>query len=203
MILKLMKKYFYSDGKEKFGPFSFEELKNEKITKDTLIWFEGLEDWKSAKDISEFEEIFKLIPPPIIPEKMDLKNTSSQLDYQGGEANVTDNHSGAQNFKRRGMFSNPFSFSGRIRRLEYGISFIIVAFLSSLINVLIEDSYELAWLFLAYIPLYWFFFAQGAKRCHDMGQSGWFQIIPFYPLWMIFRKGEAGISNKHGINPKV
>jgi hypothetical protein len=34
-----------------------------------------------------------------------------------------------------------------------------------------------------------------------MGQSGWFQIIPFYVLWMIFASGEKGI-NKYGVNPK-
>lgn len=198
-----MKKYFYSDGKEKFGPFSFEELKNEPITKETLIWFEGLEDWKPAKDIIEFEELFKLIPPPIIPEKMDLKTTSVQSDSQNSDAKVIDDNTGSVIHKRQGMFSNPFSFKGRIRRLEYGISFIIVVFLMAFINVLTEDSYELAWLFLAYIPTYWFFFAQGAKRCHDMGYNGWWQIIPFFPLYMIFGKAEEGISNKYGRNPKI
>ena len=198
-----MKKYFYSNGKEKFGPFSFEELKNENITKDTLIWFEGLEDWKSAKEIGEFEEIFKLIPPPIIPEKFNLKDANTKSEGQFVGAEVTNNNTSAQNHKRRGMFSNSFSFSGRIRRTEYGITFIIAAILITFINVLTEESYELAWLFLAYIPIYWFFFAQGAKRCHDMGNSGWYQIIPFYALWMIFAKGEEGISNKYGINPKI
>jgi len=198
-----MKKYFYSDGKEKFGPFSFEELKNENITKETLIWFEGLEDWKPAKDISEFEEIFKLIPPPIIPEKLNAKDTDAHSEAHSDEAEVNNDNVSEQNYKRQGMFSKPFSFNGRIRRLEYGISFIIAVFFISFIDVLIEESYELAWLLLAYIPLYWFLFAQGAKRCHDRGNSGWFQIIPFYSLWMIFGKGEEGIRNEYGINPKI
>lgn len=60
-----MKKYFYLDGKERFGPFSFEELKNENISRETLIWFEGLEYWVPAKDIDELEEILRLTPPPI------------------------------------------------------------------------------------------------------------------------------------------
>lgn len=198
-----MKKYFYSDGKEKFGPFSFEELKVENITEDTLIWFEGLEDWKPAKDIGEFEEIFKLIPPPIIPERLNGKDTDAHYEAQSGDVEVANNNANAQYYKRQGMFSNPFSFDGRIRRTEYGISFIIWVILVTTINVLTEDNYELAWLFLAYIPLYWFVWAQGAKRCHDMGRSGWFQIIPFYFLWMLFGKGEEGIHNGYGINPKV
>jgi len=60
-----MKKYFYSNGEEKQGPFSFEEIKKENIKKETLVWFEGLEDWKPAEEIEEFEEIFQLIPPPL------------------------------------------------------------------------------------------------------------------------------------------
>lgn len=60
-----MKKYFYSNGQEKNGPFSFEELKNEEINPDTLIWHEGLTDWTAAKYILELEEILQLSPPPL------------------------------------------------------------------------------------------------------------------------------------------
>jgi|AntAceMinimDraft_10_1070366.scaffolds.fasta_scaffold06342_4 uncharacterized RDD family membrane protein YckC len=62
-----MKHYFYSDGEKQKGPFTFEQLKNENIEKETLIWFEGLEDWKPAKEINEIELILELIPPPIVP----------------------------------------------------------------------------------------------------------------------------------------
>jgi len=198
-----MKKYFYSDGKEKFGPFSFEELKYKPITKDTLIWFEGLEDWKPAKDIIEFEEIFKLIPPPIIPEKSNLNDTNNYSEAQTGDVKVADNHTNAKSFKRRKMFSNSFSFSGRIRRTEYGISLIIAFFLITILVLIQESYYEFAGLVLFYVPIYLFFFAQGAKRCHDMGYNGWWQIVPFFIIWMIFGKGEEGISNKYGRNPKI
>jgi uncharacterized membrane protein YhaH (DUF805 family) len=103
--------------------------------------------------------------------------------------------------RKHGMFSKPFSFDGRIRRTEYGISSIIFAFLHVILTGLIHEG-ELTLLWFAYIPLYWFIFAQGAKRCHDLGESGWFQIIPLYPIWMIFDKGEQGTQNKYGINPK-
>lgn len=43
-----MKKYFYTDGKDKFGPFTLEELKEKEISRETLVWFQELNDWKPA-----------------------------------------------------------------------------------------------------------------------------------------------------------
>ena len=37
-----MKKYFYSDGTNNFGPFTLEELKEKRITRETMIWFQEL-----------------------------------------------------------------------------------------------------------------------------------------------------------------
>jgi len=99
------------------------------------------------------------------------------------------------------MFSNPFSFDGRIRRSEYGISFFIFFVGLVIINAIGSSNKDAAMIFLAYIPLYWFCWAQGAKRCHDVGNSGWWQIIPFYVLWLIFQDGHAGF-NEYGENPK-
>jgi nitrogenase molybdenum-iron protein alpha chain len=42
------------------------------------------------------------------------------------------------------------------------------------------------------VPYCWFIWAQGAKRCHDRGNSGWYQIIPFYGFWMLFAEGTKG-----------
>lgn len=100
------------------------------------------------------------------------------------------------------MFKNPFSFEGRIRRTEYGLSFIIYAFAAGIINVIIQESRgDAAFLLIAYIPLLWFLWAQGAKRCHDVGNSGWWQLIPFYALWLLFQDGQPG-QNQYGDNPK-
>jgi len=102
------------------------------------------------------------------------------------------------------MFKNPFSFDGRIRRTEYGLSVIIRVFVTFFVLLLISVlgyGAVLAFLLLLYIPMVWFMWAQGAKRCHDLGNSGWYQIIPFYVLWMLFQDGERG-ENGYGPNPK-
>ncbi|RYH72167.1 DUF4339 domain-containing protein [Flavobacteriaceae bacterium 144Ye] len=54
-----MKAYYYSDGKEKFGPFNLEELKKHKINEDTLVWYKGLEKWRFAKNIPELLTIIE------------------------------------------------------------------------------------------------------------------------------------------------
>ena len=100
--------------------------------------------------------------------------------------------------EKPGMFSNLFSFDGRIRRLEYGLSFIFYYFYM-LICVSITKGNGI---FLALmIPGYWFLWSQGAKRCHDLDKSGWWQIIPLYVLWLTFQEGKDG-ENGYGPNPK-
>ena len=104
-----------------------------------------------------------------------------------------------QPYVKPSMFQNPFSFDGRIRRMEYGLSFIIFYF-SLTFSSLLADSSPLFFLILC-VPIYWFLWAQGAKRCHDRGNSGWYQLIPLYTLWMLFGEGDIGNTN-YGANPK-
>jgi uncharacterized membrane protein YhaH (DUF805 family) len=103
------------------------------------------------------------------------------------------------------MFQKPFSFEGRIRRLEYGFSTIIYyiwIIISSVIAAVINPNNPSEGLYYVFlIPGLWFWLAQGSKRCHDRGNSGWYQIIPFYGIWMIFADGELG-DNEYGPNPK-
>ena len=105
----------------------------------------------------------------------------------------------------RGMFNNPFSFHGRIRRTEYGLSlilFYILCFLVNLISLSAQNGSG-SWItFLIFMFFgYWFLWAQGAKRCHDRNNSGWYQLLPFYSLWMLFADGDWG-ENDYGDNPK-
>ena len=110
-----------------------------------------------------------------------------------------------QGLDNRGMFRRPFSFKGRIRRLEYGISYIIYIVWYVVTMLVLEESEESPLLsilaYLSIIACYWFLLAQGVKRCHDRGNSGWYLLIPFYILFMLFGKGEEGI-NEYGNNPK-
>ena len=60
-----MEEYYFSDGENQFGPFKLDELKNQKISKDTLIWYEGLDNWIKASEIENLKTLFKATPPPL------------------------------------------------------------------------------------------------------------------------------------------
>ena len=96
------------------------------------------------------------------------------------------------------MFKEPFSFEGRIRRSELWIGAIIFLIGFGVVAGLSSSS---EFFVLGFIPLFWFKLAQNAKRCHDRGNSGFFQIIPFYWLWMYFADGDKGL-NQFGEDPK-
>ena len=100
------------------------------------------------------------------------------------------------------MFKNPFVFFGRIRRKEYGLSVLIFFVALCFFGAQIEESdNEMNIYMLTLLPIFWFRFAQGAKRCHDLGNSGWYQIIPFYGFWLLLEDGQMG-PNQYGDNPK-
>lgn len=61
-----MKEYFFLKGKDQNGPFTVEQLFDKKLTSETLIWTEGMENWQKLKDIPELAETIapKSVPPP-------------------------------------------------------------------------------------------------------------------------------------------
>lgn len=60
-----MKKYYLHNGQESIGPFTKEQLKEQKITKETPVWSDEMIDWKKAGEIDELKIILLTIPPPI------------------------------------------------------------------------------------------------------------------------------------------
>jgi multidrug efflux pump subunit AcrB/uncharacterized membrane protein YhaH (DUF805 family) len=113
------------------------------------------------------------------------------------------------------FFKNPFSFKGRIRRMEFALTVLGVillgAFLLFIASFAIPVVQGILTLLTA-LSLIWFLLAQGAKRCHDLNWSGWLQLIfltlplvlPFliFLLMLLIRKGNIG-ENKYGADPKV
>lgn len=103
------------------------------------------------------------------------------------------------------MFSKLFSFRGRIRRNEYALTlafFMIVAFIMlSILGRTKGTDHDVMIFFNFLLPLAFVLAAQGAKRSHDLGYSGWYQLIPFFAVWLLIADGKPG-PNRFGNNPK-
>ena len=120
------------------------------------------------------------------------------------------------------MFKAPFSFNGRIRRMEYFLSFLVggvvfgIAFFLGVGTALFGASYGSGSSFgvgvligfLALIADIWFTLAQGVKRLHDTDKSGWLILLGLIPivnfclaLYMLFADGTVG-PNRYGLDPK-
>lgn len=99
------------------------------------------------------------------------------------------------------MFTKIFSFKGRIKRAEYWITSIICGIINGLLQFIIDNTYDvdisliIFWLLIGIITI-WILLAQGAKRCHDLGHNGWWQLIPLYTLWLLFQISDG--DNKYG-----
>lgn len=106
---------------------------------------------------------------------------------------------------KKGGFASLFSFYGRIGRLDYFMSMLAYGVLYGVIYGIMfamlesgRDVAEFAFIpALFLIPLYWFGLAQSVKRCHDLGHSGWWQLIPFFGFWLLFAAGQ-NYPNKYG-----
>jgi len=89
------------------------------------------------------------------------------------------------------------TFEGRASRSEYwffALFYIIVSVLSGFVEGLTGMAG------LSYIPFLAFFIpsiAVGCRRMHDVGRSGWFQLIPIYNLILALTPSNPG-TNKYG-----
>ncbi len=177
------KKYYVHINNKVLGPYTIEQLKNLSIKPKTLIWTKESKIWKKA---SEFNELKDIIYP------------TKSVDY----INLTEEGILKEKYKNPATYKRKIlSGKGRINRIEYLLSLIVfsigVSFTQSLVEI---EGWRLVGSIL-YFFLLWFILAQGAKRCHDFGRSGWLQLIPLYPLYMLIKKGDSKV-NSYGPVPK-
>lgn len=74
-----MSNYFIEKNGKESGPFTLEELAHEKITKDRLVWKEGLPNWQTAIEFPELKMIIVSFPPPL-PKKNQKKEFDNSYE---------------------------------------------------------------------------------------------------------------------------
>lgn len=140
------------------------------------------------------------------------KNTNSEPKTEDVEA-----------WRKRDSF-RPFSFKGRIGRLQLILSYVVgfVAWFASFLLLLDIEALDFL-LFCTELPdcllfciehpdengganllilactvaFFWFLYAQCAKRCHDLGKSGAWMFVPFWNVLLFFAEGEEQ-DNQYG-----
>ena len=60
----MMTRYFYvnAEGKQ-VGPLTLDELRLEQIRKETLVWTQGMPEWKPAYQLEQLKPIFEVSAP--------------------------------------------------------------------------------------------------------------------------------------------
>jgi uncharacterized membrane protein YhaH (DUF805 family) len=196
-----MKKYFYSDGEEKFGPFTLDELKEKNISRETLVWSKELEDWQKADRVSELKEIFFLSPPP-------LKKT-----YTKNKESIYTEKTTNWYLKCLKQYAD---FSGRARRKEYWmfalfnmIFFIVAMILDNVLGLTVGELPYGAFYFLYALAVLIPGLAVSVRRLHDVGKSGWMILISLIPIvggiWLlVLMLTDSNLEeNQFGANPKT
>ena len=109
-----------------------------------------------------------------------------------------------------------FDFSGRSRRKEYWM-FVLFNVIFAIVAMVLDNVLGLASKELGYGPIYGLYalamilpsLAVAARRLHDIGKSGWWQLIALIPIigvivlivWYV-REGDHG-DNAYGPDPKA
>jgi hypothetical protein len=57
-------------------------LKEQSIQRETLVWYQGMSEWKKAGDLLELSEIFKFVPPTITKSNLTSKNMENNSQNQ-------------------------------------------------------------------------------------------------------------------------
>jgi hypothetical protein len=70
MKMTTNKQYYIVENDQDVGPLTFEELKTKKLSKNTLVWTEGMQNWAMAGDMDDLKELFfpvTPLPPVFVP----------------------------------------------------------------------------------------------------------------------------------------
>ena len=98
-------------------------------------------------------------------------------------------------------------FNGRARRKEYWM-FVLMYIILTIVLVFVESLLGLG-IFSAIFALALIVpsISIAARRLHDTGRSGWWQLISFIPLigaivLLVFLVQDSHEDNEYGVNPK-
>lgn len=170
-------------------------IQNIQSFKDKLLGVTGEAHGLSKNDNIQETTEETLVTPVEVEPVVEVTSTVDTENDEGVDKGIQEYHS-------------VWSFNGRVGRLSYFAAlfgglfafFIPIIFLR-IIGVDVDTAFNSPIIIFCYAIFYiadWYIsLTVGAKRCHDLGHSGWFQLIPFYGFVMLFSSGD-GDDNEYG-----
>ncbi|CAM4301970.1 DUF4339 domain-containing protein [Gillisia limnaea] len=76
------KLYYLTEGIDKEGPFTLQEINKDKISKNTLVWKKGNKNWLKPNEIPEIKVLIStdsIDEIPQIPNREDPKASSNEV----------------------------------------------------------------------------------------------------------------------------
>jgi lysylphosphatidylglycerol synthetase-like protein (DUF2156 family) len=73
--------YFFAIGNEQRGPHTLEELRGVGLRPDTLVWYDGLPEWKRADALPELAPLLAA-PQPVGVRPVQVPMPTAALSYQ-------------------------------------------------------------------------------------------------------------------------
>ena len=94
-------------------------------------------------------------------------------------------------------------FNGRARRKEYWMFILVSIIINVILAIFSMDTVSMIFGLALLVPN----ISVGARRLHDTGRSGWWQLIYFVPLigmvvMIVFLVQDSHDNNDYGVNPK-
>ena len=68
--------FYVAVNGQKTGPFIIDELATKQITKETLVWTEGLDNWTKADHIPLLKDLLRATPPPLPKNESQTNNNT-------------------------------------------------------------------------------------------------------------------------------
>ena len=192
--------WYYAVDSEQKGPIDAAELNLliavSTIGPETLVWREGMTDWQPAaaalpdSEIPEGWERPATPPPPPPSRELDANAAAHGPAEEGAptyeEWMATDHPTEFMDCVKT-CFNKYAHFRGRARRPEFWY-FILFNFLVGLaLNIVDATIFGWGSDFAVLNPLYTLAvfvptLAVGARRLHDTGRSGWWQLMLLIPI---------------------
>lgn len=216
--------WYYEQAGNQHGPIADDEMsalmQAGTVRPETLVWHEGQAGWQPAIDVvpQQLRPDATGAPPPLpSAEPTDMRGDAEpqwapeDTSYdQAGEHLPATHHPRGFSASVRHVFSNYVNFKGRAQRGEYWwfVLFVLLcAFATSAVDSALfgtpaDETGPIYGLFILAILLPGV--GVTARRLHDIGKSGWWQLINFVPLigflvmiYFTVQKGDPG-PNQYG-----